>query len=202
MDSLEVVPSKNNDPCAYKTALACFKVWPIETSKMNKREISCNIMTVQKASNLELARHSFAAQVRVKDIEIGNLLKRLYEADYAIWQVSQDLEGISTEDRRFLDLMDTETKKIGKHYQLPLPFKNSTLSLPNNRKVAEKHLTSLKNRFWRDSKYWSDYKLFTQDLLTKGYAIKSAGAPAEGKLPHHGVHNPNKSVKNQSCVWL
>ena len=61
--------------------------------------------------------------------------------------MSQDLEGISTEDRRFLDLMDTETKKIGKHYQLPLPFKNSTLSLPNNRKVAAKHLTSLKNRF-------------------------------------------------------
>ena len=81
-----------------------------------------------------------------------------------------------------IDLMDTETKKIGKHYQLPLPFKNSTLSLPNNRKVAEKPLTSLKNQFLRDSKYWSDYKLFIQDLLTKtGYARTFAGAPAEGK---------------------
>ena len=98
--------------------------------------------------------------------------------------------------------MDTETKKIGKHYQSPLPFKYSTLSLPSNRKVAEKRLTSLKNRFLRDSKYWSDYKLFIQDLLTKGYATKSAGAPAEGKcwyIPHHGVYNPNKP-KCQSCV--
>ena len=54
--------------------------------------------------------------VRVRDVGIGNLLKRLYEADFtetntkAISQVSQDLEEISTENRRFLDLMDTETK--------------------------------------------------------------------------------------------
>ena len=75
--------------------------------------------------------------------------------------------------------MDTETKKIGKHYHSSLPFKNSTLSLPNNRKVAENRLTSLKNRFLRDSKYWSGYKLFIQDLLTEGYARKSAGTPDE-----------------------
>ena len=90
--------------------------------------------------------------------------------------------------------MDTETKKIGQHYQLPLPFKNSTLSLSTNRKAAEKHLTSLNKQFLRDSKYWSDYKLLTQDLLTKGYARKSAGAPVEGKcwcIPHHGRYNPN-----------
>ena len=109
--------------------------------------------------------------------------------------MSQDLEEISTEDRRFFDRMDTETKKIGKHYQLLVPFKNSALSLPNNRKVAEKRLISLKNQFLRDPKYWSDYKLFIQDLLTKGYARKSAGAPAEGNcwyIPRRGVYNPNK----------
>ena len=39
-------------------------------------------MTVQKASNPELATHSFAAQVRVKDVGNGNLLKKLYEADF------------------------------------------------------------------------------------------------------------------------
>ena len=78
-------------------------------------------MTAQQAPNLELAKHSFAAQVRVKDVRIGNLLKKLYEVNFietntkAISQVSQDLEEVSTEDRRFLDLMDIETKKISKH---------------------------------------------------------------------------------------
>ena len=61
--------------------------------------------------------------------------------------------------------------------------------------MAEKRLTSLKNQFLKDSKYWSHYKLFIQDLLTTGYVRKFVGAPAEGRfryIPHHGVYNPNK----------
>ena len=95
--------------------------------------------------------------------------------------------------------MDTETKKNGKHYKLPIPFKSSTLSLPSNRKEAEKHL----NRFLRDSKYWSDYKLFIQDLLTKVYARKCAGDLEEGNcwyIPHHGVYNTNKQKKSEFCL--
>ena len=59
-------------------------------------------MTVQRAPNLELAKHSFAVQVRVKGVVIGNLLRKLYEADFtetnikAISQVSQDFEEISS----------------------------------------------------------------------------------------------------------
>ena len=60
-------------------------------------------MTAQQAPNLELCKHSYAAQVRVNNAGIGNLLKKLYEADFAetntkaTSQVSQDLEEISTE---------------------------------------------------------------------------------------------------------
>ena len=75
--------------------------------------------------------------------------------------------------------MNTEIKKICKYYQLHLPCKNSTLSLLNKRKIAGKRLKSLKNRFLRDSKYWSDYKLFIQGLLTEGYTRTFAVAPAE-----------------------
>ena len=202
LDPLEFIPNKDNSPYPYKTALDCSIVGPIETSKTDKREINCNLMTVQQAPNLELAKNYFAAQVRVKHLGIGNLLKKLHEADFAetnteaTSQVSEDLEEILTEDRRFLDLVITETKKISKYYQLLLPLKISTLSLPNNRKIAKKRLTSLKNQFLTDSKSWSDYKSFIQNLLTKDYSRKSAGAPAERKSwykPHHVVYNPNKS---------
>ena len=79
-------------------------------------------MTVQQSPNRELAKHSFVEQVKVKDVGIGSLLRKLYEVDsavtnpVAISQVSRDLVEISTENRIFLDLMDTETKKIGTHY--------------------------------------------------------------------------------------
>ena len=46
LESLELIPSKNNGAYAYKTALGCCIV---ETSKKSKRETNCNLMTVQQA---------------------------------------------------------------------------------------------------------------------------------------------------------
>ena len=62
LEPLEFIPSKNNVPYNYKTALGWCIVGPTETSKINKREINCNLMTVQDDPNLELAKHSFTAQ--------------------------------------------------------------------------------------------------------------------------------------------
>ena len=84
LESLELIPSKNNGAYAYKTVLGWCMVGPKETFKINKREINCNLMIVQQSPNLELAKHSFVEQVRVKDVGIGSLLKKLYEADSAV----------------------------------------------------------------------------------------------------------------------
>ena len=56
VEPLEFIPSKNNGPYAYKTTLGWYIYGPIETSKINKREINCNLMTVQQTPNLELAK--------------------------------------------------------------------------------------------------------------------------------------------------
>ena len=76
---LGFIPSSKTES---KTALGWCIVSPIESSKINKREINCNLMTVQQAPNLALAKNCFAAQVRVQDVGIVNLLKKLYEADF------------------------------------------------------------------------------------------------------------------------
>jgi len=44
------------------------------------------------------------------------------------------------------------------HYQLPLPWKEEDISLPNNRPVAEKRLQTLKRRFERDNDYFNQYR--------------------------------------------
>ena len=54
------------------------------------------------------------------------------------------MSDISNEDRRFLKIVDTQTMKVGNHYQTPLPLKNPDVKLPNNRKVAERRLLYLK----------------------------------------------------------
>ena len=62
--------------------------------------------------------------------------------------------------------------------------------------MAEKRLHCLNSRFFRNSKFFADYKGFNEDLLIKGYAEKSTENPPDGRtwwISHYGVYHPNKS---------
>ena len=99
---------------------------------------------------------------------------------------------------RFLKILDTETVKVGNHYQTPLPLKNPDVKLPNNRKVAEKRLLDLKKRLMKDDRFHQQYTEFMQEILEKGYAKESKATPQDGRvwyLPHHGVYHPQKPDK-------
>ena len=110
---------------------------------------------------------------------------------------SANFEELSYEDNKFLEMMDENTKKVGKHYQPPLPLKNHK-KLPNNRYLAEKKLQYLKGRFIKNPKFFMDYKSFMADLIKKGYAEKSTKKAPEGRtwyIPHHGVSQLSKPGK-------
>ena len=97
-----------------------------------------------------------------------------------------------------MELIDREVEHIDGHYQLPLPLKNPNLELPNNWMMVERRIKQLERRFRRDDSYFQYYKTFMDDMLTKGYAKKSASPAPLGKtwyIPHHGVFNPNKPGK-------
>ena len=83
------------------------------------------------------------------------------------------MSDISNEDRRFLKIVDTQTMKVGNHYQTPLPLKNPDVKLPNNRKVAERRLLYLKKWLMKDDRFHQKYTEFMQEILKKGYAKES-----------------------------
>ena len=123
----------------------------------------------------------------------------MYNAGFieAIIGTSGNIEEMSYEDQKFLKLMDENARKIGKNYQLPLPFRDKTKIFPNNRKVAEKRLGYLQRRFMKNTTFFEDYKRFI-DLLNKGYARKGKQGSPEGKIcyiPHHGADHPSKPGK-------
>ena len=94
-------------------------------------------------------------------------------------------------------MMDENTKKVGKHYQLPLPLKNHK-KFPNNRYLAEKRVQCLKGRFTKSPKFFMNYKGFMDDLIKKGYAEKSTKEAPEGRtgyISHHGVYHLSKPGK-------
>ena len=65
-------------------------------------------------------------------------------------------EEISREDTKFLETLVTG-KKNGNHYEVPLPFKDTDVKLPNNINQAVTRTNQVKRRFPKDSKLFEDY---------------------------------------------
>ena len=109
---------------------------------------------------------------------------------------------MSVQDRRFLKKL---TEGIRQHkdgyFELPLPFKEDDVILPNNRHMAHKLLGRLRHRLLKDERYRKDYCNFMQEVITKGYAVKVPAdevSREDGRvwyIPHHGVYHPRKPGK-------
>ena len=56
------------------------------------------------------------------------------------------------------------------HYEIPLPFRESNVQLPNNRSQAVQRLHGLKKRFQGDTQYRAEYVSFMSEIIEKGYA--------------------------------
>lgn len=84
--------------------------------------------------------------------------------------------GLSREDGQFMEFVTKSAKLVNGHYNIGLPLRKRDVNMPNNRKVAEQRVLSLKRRFDKDATFHSDYTAFMNDVISKGYAEK---VPAE-----------------------
>ena len=200
LEPQEVIPSKDGGTCKY--TLDWCVVRPL-VKDANKGSISCNRIVVQDVTSGKMASHHFGITNEVKDVSAKQMLQRMYNQEFNESKLAfmegigkTDIEEISFEDREFLKMMNENSRKVGKHYELPLPLRNpATTKLLNNRYLAEKRLLSLKKRFLKDPDFFSDYKGFAEELIDKGYASKSNKEVPEGRtwyIPHHGVYHPSK----------
>ena len=105
---------------------------------------------------------------------------------------------MSVDDAKFMKIMEDGVKMVKKHYQIPLPFRNPNIQLPNNRYQAWQRLSYLQKRFNKNKEFEKGYVRYMEKIISKGYARKSTREAAPGKiwyLPHHGVYHPNKPGK-------
>ena len=85
---------------------------------------------------------------------------------------------------------------------MPLPFKDSKPSLPNNKEVAKIRLGFLRKHFQRDPKYKEDYTAFMKDIFDRGYAEKvppsertSGTQGSVWYIRRHGMYHPKRPGK-------
>ncbi|KAK3084088.1 hypothetical protein FSP39_007909 [Pinctada imbricata] len=107
--------------------------------------------------------------------------------------------GLSTEDREFLKIMDTECVRNEQgNWMAPLPFRSPREAMPNNKPVALKRAKVLDVSLRRDRVKHDHFVEFMQKVIDSGAAEVAPELP-HGKeawyLPIFGVYHPKKPDK-------
>ena len=96
---------------------------------------------------------------------------------------SANFEEFSYEDKKFLEIIDENTTKVGSHYQLPLPLKNHG-KFPNNRYLAEKRIHYLKGKFIKNPKFLWIIKIL---CLISSRKVMQRSQPKKFQKGEHGI---------------
>ncbi|XP_028416927.1 uncharacterized protein LOC114541139 [Dendronephthya gigantea] len=142
--------------------------------------------------------------IRKEDNTLQEQVERMFRMDFSESDFHLG-KGMSFEDQRALNIMESSAKKVNGHYEISLPWRDGSPSFPNNRKMAEKRLISLQRRLKKDTHLKENYRNVIEGYLEKGYAAKvpeerrtSECESTTGRvwyLPHHPVFHAQKPEK-------
>ncbi len=200
----EIISGEENHPYAQRTDLGWSIVGCSHTVKdygdaigISHRTIMRQVMpTVKPSFELKNEVH-FVCRTLVKEVVSTDIIRAL-ELDFT--DHSADDNPVSQEDILFFSKVTEGIKqKEDGHFELPLPFKTDTPSLPDNKQCAVHRLTSLERRLRRDKRYYEDYVHFMNDIITRGDAERVPRSELDDQpawyIPHHGVYHPHKPGK-------
>ena len=198
----EVIPGREDDPYAKKTALGWGVIGVVNPIK-NEDDGHCSC---HRIASLEVNPSSgkrmchFALKTKVKEIFQPVEVMKMFETDFH--EASKDGQALSHDDRKFIKkAKEGIHRRNDGHYELPLPLRDERMMLPNNKELALSRIKKLKGRLKHDSTYRKDYQGFMSEIIEKGYAER---VPPEelsldnGRIwyiPHHGVYHPKKPGK-------
>ena len=143
---------------------------------------------------------SFAVQAQVKEVITPETLRGFIDSEFSEPPCAKD-QKISLEDTQFIRKLDNGVELVDGHYQLPLPFREDKVIMPDNKEHVKRKMSWLKRKLLQNEKLYVDYKTFMNDIISKDYARKvpdhliSAKPGSKWYIPHHGVYHPRKPEK-------
>ncbi|XP_028417981.1 uncharacterized protein LOC114542688 [Dendronephthya gigantea] len=195
----KVIPGGEDDPYAVKTRFGWGIIGPTNTKWSASDEYStCHRIVTREVGSARLA-DKFVLDTRPKEVINPKDINRMFELDFS--EREREESALSREDRRFLEIVKNGICHQDGKYEIPLPFKDQTAKLPNNRSMAVNRLRPLKKRLESNAAYREDYLKFMQKVIDSGYAEK---VPVQQRkvtdkpvwyIPHHGVYHPKKPNK-------
>ena len=201
---IEVIPGKEDDPYAKKTALEWGVIGVVNLNNHQEEDsIDClcrRTVSLEVNSSTNKMMCHFAFKTEVKEILNPSQVTKMFEQDFN--ETKKEGQALSHDDRKFIQKVKEGIHRTEDgHYELPLPLKDEKMQLPNNRELALSRLKKLKGRLRREDMYRRDYQVFMIEIIEKGYAERVP--PEEQSLdngqvwyiPHHGVYHPKKPGK-------
>ena len=98
---------------------------------------------------------------------------KLLDQDFADLNLPQ-VSCLSVNDKCALKIMEESVVKVGKQYQITLPWKSNFFQLPNNKKLAERRLQSLQKKLSADPDLYTKYCKKMNEMIEKGYCCPSS----------------------------
>ncbi|XP_078380267.1 uncharacterized protein LOC144663229 [Oculina patagonica] len=199
----EVIPGSDDDPYAKKTALGWGVIGNVNQNddEEGNTHCSCNrIVSQEIGDSPSKTLGHFVLKTKVKEFLCPAQVNKMFEFDFN--ERSKEEQAFSFQDRQFLEIMSSNIHhREDSHYELPLPLKDQTLQMPNNKELALNRLGKLKQRLKRDRRYREHYQAFMREMMEKSHAERvpsdelSLTNGSVWYIPHHGVYHPQKPDK-------
>ena len=163
----EVIRGKSKEPHAVCTLLGWSIVGPVATSDTplddHALDSTCNRIIVREViSGTSNSQLSFVFNGKTKEVINPSAISQMFELDF-MEHKNKSKHGLSKEDRKFIEIVEQGAHQCEDgHYELPLPLKNESINLPNNKTAALRRLSQLKRRSKaKDGQgYYADYVEF------------------------------------------
>lgn len=165
----EVIPGRQDDPYAKKTALGWGVIGVVNPTKIEEDDNHCSCHRIAslevRPSNGKRMCH-FALKTQAKEVFAPAQLIKTLERDFN--ETSREEQPLSFLDRKFLNVLESNIRhRDDGHYEVPLPRKEEGLKLPNNLTLALSRLERLKQRLKRDRKYREHYEAFMKEMIDR-----------------------------------
>ena len=128
-------------------------------STQSRQGIHCNRRAVKQADTKDVEKQT---KTIAEDNDVRDMPTRLYNLEFMKTGLTDRKSETSRprEDQRFKKILQEGTKMRTGHSQVPLPFKDPYIDLPNNRHQARQRFRIWRNNSAKNDQFREDYISF------------------------------------------
>ena len=127
--------------------------------------------------------------------EFLDQVKKVFEVEFD--GSNDEGMGLSVEDRQWKKVVDEGCTKVGKQYEIPLPFRRNEPVMPFSKGVAKKRALALRKKLQADYSFKLQYAVAMEEMLREGYCSRARGEIEDERhvwyIPHFGVRTKEET---------